>query len=480
MEQGLDLHTTLAISLWTDDQIALKTRASVCKCSCAPDIIAVYGGLLSQWSTISPAVTSKVNILQSMCKSDVIKSVSVSISDSSSVQCASNTLLIQINTSEAVPPGSLVIIYGLNAKASYGTVQVRPYPVSLLSSFRFTEAYCPKYCLPSKLCQDATNCDGPNSGPRSSRCTEWCDSDAVLELETRESFTNCTISVMVDNACAPVQPRPSISLVINGPSYHVPKTPVISATPVLSFQEPPTFNDLTVSEDRSDSLDSGTWRGNAFGQRNTLNFSFRPNLDVYTGANITLTGIMGTNLRGPAPTIRNLATFLTTLSVENWDATSGRVLLRVTGLNLSPVMLAGKAYSFGLELWMPLDIGTNSPVQSSVVSLEASGLGPRRACCCVAVQQNVLSPSRFLIPVQSRLPFFPLRSIGQSSCYPGECNTVSVTIVVNRAISSPRDNMYILISGFTGLDTGESCTPSCDIAASRVPLEDVEPGNYSV
>jgi len=39
--------------------------------------------------------------------------------------------------------------------------------------------------------------------------------------------------------------------------------------------------------------------------------------------------------------------------------------------------------------------------------------------------------------------------------------------------------MYILISGFTGLDTGESCTPLCDIAASRVPLEDVEPGSLN-
>ena len=144
MEPGLDLHTTLAIALWTDDTQAQDTRASICKCSCAADIISVYGGLLFQWSTLNPAITSKLNILQSMCKFNVIKAITAFVSESSSVQCASNNLLLRFNTSDEVPPGSLVLIYGLNAKASLGSVQVLSSPSSLLSSFQWTEAACPQ------------------------------------------------------------------------------------------------------------------------------------------------------------------------------------------------------------------------------------------------------------------------------------------------------------------------------------------------
>ena len=474
---------TVANAIASDrSQSTLNARQSICICSCAADIIAVYIGILQQWSLLNPSLSSKISILQSMCTSDFKRTISAAVYESSSVQCATNNISISLNASDTVPIGSVITILGLNAKGSLAGLQLTTLPPSLLSSFQWNDASCTNYCPSTRLCPGPTSCNPSGSGwqagvQRPSRCGPWCDTDAVLQLITNGTFVNMSFSLILENGCLPNQPMPAIFVSITGPNFFVPVTPVLQVQQVLSFQSSPALTVLSVSEDPPDNFDavSGIWRGNAVGQKNTVKFVVQPNVDLYAGTNITISGLISALTQSKAaPSIRQLSPLVNSIVVDSWVASSGTVALRLTSVNSNPLMIAGNTYAFGLEVDMPQDI-SNALSQSPNITFEASGLGPRRACCCISAKQTI--QTRILVPQQSLLPFFPSQSIGQSSCNPGECNTLTVTVVTSQAVVSPRDNVYIQISGFVGMDTDLSCTPTCDKLASRIPLQDAVPGN---
>jgi hypothetical protein len=466
-------------------QTTLNARKSICMCSCAADIISVYSGIFLQWSLLNPSISSKISILQSMCASDYKRTVSAKVSESSPVQCANNNISILLNASDTVPHGSVITITGLNAKASLGGLQIQALPQSLISSFQWIEATCRSYCPPSRLCRGLSSCNSTGSGwqagvQKNSRCSPWCDSDSVLQLTTNGTFVSTVISLMLENGCLPNQPIPNITVSINGPSFLVPPTAVVQTEQVLTFQSPPGLSVVSVSEDSQDVFDvvAGIWRGNAFGQRNTVRFEVQPNVEVYAGANITITGLISSAIPSQsAPTVRQSPTMVTSMIVNSWTANTGRIVLSLTNFNSSAIMIAGSTYVFGLEIDMPQD-SSNALAQSPNLTFEASGLGPRRACCCIATKQNI--PTRILVPQQSLRPFFPMQSIGQSICSPGECNTITITIAINRAVANPKDNMYIQISGLLGMDADPQCSPACDKISSRLPLQDVLPGLMNI
>jgi len=216
LDGGVSLHVAVTTALAGDNSsAALNARKSICLCSCASDIIVVYSGILAQWSILNPSLTSKISLLQSMCASNVVRSASAIISEATSVQCATNTLQIYINVSDTVPSGSAITVYGLNAKSSANGIQVQSKPFAIVSSFQWSEAVCPTYCTPSRLCPGQTTCNSSGSGwatgvQRYSRCSPWCEADAVLVIVTNGTFSSANFSVVLENGCIPNQPQPTL------------------------------------------------------------------------------------------------------------------------------------------------------------------------------------------------------------------------------------------------------------------------------
>jgi len=193
-------------------------------------------------------------------------------------------------------------------------------------------------------------------------------------------------------------------------------------------------------------------------------------LDVYTGSNITITGFKASlSLTSKPPSVRKLAGLTSDFIVDSWTPTSGMVILRASSNMNHPIAVANQIFSFGLEIDMPISTAlalTTSPV----LTIEAKGLGSRRSCCC-SVERMEFS-TQVLVPRPSGIPFFAARQIGQSTCFPGECNTITITIAVNTAVNSPTDSLFLIITGLNGVDLDSMCNPSCNTADFTTSLQD--------
>ena len=455
-------------------------QSSICKCSCASEIRNIYGGLLQQWSLLNDAVNPGIVVLNSMCKADYVRSISATISESNSVQCASNNLNITIavtSPNSFIPSGSVITLVGLNADDPLNGLQVKLSPPSLLQSFVWSKASCSPYCIPSRACPVSSSCNSSVTSQRPTQCSQWCDVDGVVQITVKESFQNTSILITVNNPCAGSRFAPAISIAVAGPKFFSPflilKQP---STPVLMSSSPPIFGNFLVTEDQPDQYDPLTriWRGSALGQVNTLLFSFTTNVDLFSGTNITISGLkysLAQNLKSPS--IRQSPALFTDLVVDLWSSDSGTISLRVSSKLEGPVIPAKQILSFGLEVTMPLTSGTALKT-SPILTVGATGLGPRRACCCSVAQ--FVYPTQVLVPKSSSLPFFPTRRIGQSTCSPGECNTISLTIAVNTAVNSATDSFFLMVTGLNGMDLNSVCSASCNVANSIVSLQDITPG----
>jgi hypothetical protein len=265
---------------------------------------------------------------------------------------------------------------------------------------------------------------------------------------------------------------------ITGPQYFAPATAVIQPIEgILQSGTPASFNLLSISEDPPDLLFdniSGIWRGSAFGQRNTLNVSFLPNLDVFSGANITLSGLFSSKRQTErAPSVRQLESLVTDLVVESWLPATGRLVLRVSSARDGPVFKAQQLAAFGLEIDMPLNSSLSLTI-SPVLTIEASGLGPRRECCCTLQSRKIWT--QVLISKPTNLNFFSSAKIAQTCCFPGECNTISISFSISKAVASPSDNLYVFISGFSGMNMDQLCSPLCSKSPSNVLIQDTVTG----
>jgi hypothetical protein len=436
----------------------------------------VYGGLLRQWASLNSAVYSKIFLLESICKANYIKSMTASIRERTSVQCASNeiTVSLSVTTSGAyVPSGSVLTFVGLNSEEPLNGLQIQSSPPSIFESVVWLKPVCSRSCLPSKQCSASWGCKA-SSMP--SGCCQLCDRDAVLQVTVKESFQNTTLSLIVDNSCSPSCLPPQVLISVSGPEFFVPNTTVKQTSPVLTSQDLPTFSIVNVVEDDPDNYDPSAkqWRGAALGQRNTITFSLLSSLDVYTGSNVTITGFKASlSLTSQPPSVRKLASLITDLIVDAWEPSSGTVVLRVSSKTDGPVAVANKIFSFGLEIDMPIS-AVLALKSSPVMTIEASGLGSRRSCCCSVARMEF--STQVLVPRPSAISFFAAREISQSTCFPGECNTLTATIAVNTAVTNPVDNLFLIITGLNGMNLDSVCSPSCNIAESIISLQDAIPG----
>jgi hypothetical protein len=425
-------------------------------------------------------------ILQTMCMSDNRKKVSAFVYESTSVQCSSNALTISLavlTPNSTVPAGSLITVTGLNANPQISGINVQ---ISSPATLSATE-WVPPSCIQNCICSEKSQCNrtGLSQG---SRCSVWCTSDSILKISTSSPFQSASISVQVENGAAKQVP-PQVFIEINGPGFYAAPTLVISgqASEVLSFSIPPSLGIIAVTEELPDNFDSsnGIWRGSAAGQRNTLQFSILPNLDILPGALITISGLTRSNYSVSFPSIRQTAGNIINISVHSWMPLEGTVILVVGGEFFDNTVILGAMQSavFGVELETPCQ-SSSSPAQcqTSLISglnptltIEASRLGPRKLCS--TLRQAITG--QVLIPKQTSTPFFPYLSISSSNCFPGECNKMTLTITVNRCIFGS-DNMYILFSGLAGMDADPKCSATCTRDPSSVQLQDAVAGIYSV
>ena len=76
---------------------------------------------------------------------------------------------------------------------------------------------------------------------------------------------------------------------------------------------------------------------------------------------------------------------------------------------------------------------------------------------------------------------FKSRSVSSSTCYPGECNEVTVTILSNVVLRSNETNdITISITGIRGMNQSDACNSrsSCSVAAPNdIQLFDAEQGS---
>lgn len=425
-----------------------------------------------------------VSSLESICQANFLKSIAASIQESTSVQCASNEIKVSlfVTTSGAyIPVGSVITLIGLNADAPLSGIQVKSSPPSILKTVLWQKAACSQSCLPSRPCASSGACNGaPTSigiNQRSPMCCQLCDTDAILKVAVMESFQNTTLSLIMDNSCLTSCLPPQISISVSGPEFFVPFTIVKQAFPVLTSQNSPTFSIINVAEDAPDIYDpvARQWRGSALGQRNTVTFSLMSSLDVYTGSNITITGFKSSlSSTSMPPSVRKLDSLITDFIVDGWIPTSGTIILKASGKADGPVAVANKIFSFGLEIDMPISAALALKTSPNMI-IGASGVGPRRSCCC-SVDRMEFS-TQVLVPRPSSVSFFAKREVGQTTCFPGECNTLTATLAVNTAINSPADNLFIILSGLNGfLNLEPMCSSTCNVASSIVALQDASSG----
>jgi hypothetical protein len=102
------------LDMAADEQDALKGQ--LCGCSCLDRIVEVYTPLLWQWGMYDEAVAASMVMLSSeMCFSNIASEFVLSVSELSSVQCASNELALSITPNHMMPAGTLITITGQNA-----------------------------------------------------------------------------------------------------------------------------------------------------------------------------------------------------------------------------------------------------------------------------------------------------------------------------------------------------------------------------
>ena len=480
LDGGSSIYEALVAAFWSDpaSDLSISAKSNLCKCSCATEIIQVFGAILLQWSVIDLSMTARRNSLLTMCATDNRKTLAVFISESSPVQCAANSLSISITVltpNATVPAGSLIVITGLDAYAPVLGLSPQLSSPAILAGFEWSPASFDQNCL----CSDKSQCNRTGL-VQGSRCTVWSQSDSVLTLTSGFPFRSTVVTVNLENGAAKQAP-PQVTVEIDGAGFYSPPTAAVSSQPieVLSFGTTPSLGLVTVSEDLPDFFDlsAGIWRGSAPGQRNTLKFTIQPNIDVFPGTLITIWGLVRSgNASAITPTIRQLTGLLTNISVYSWDPADGIIVLVISSANADSTLVVGsmQTISFGLEFITPCQSSVLGPsCPAGPVSgypnlmIEASRLGPRKTC--YSPMQTIAG--QVLVPRQTSMPFFPNITITASTCFPGECNTLTVLISVNQCIFGT-DNMYILFSGLIGMDSDAKCSSGCNRDSSSIQLQD--------
>ena len=295
-------------------------------------------------------------------------------------------------------------------------------------------------------------------------------------------------------------PNP-LTLSITGHGVYLPATIMDSAVGVLSAQTPPTFSfsqtsssNFTVGERGCDGVfdaNSNLWRGSCAGMLNTVTITLRPNLEISPGATLEISGLVrsggmawdpptiqtGSRTESPTYTENDGTMLLSDLVIDDWESSSGTLTLRM----LDGSIMAGQSAILALEFPMP-SIVDDDDVVKPPIKISVSRAGTNKDCEFMEQEGTVNTESgKVLVAKRPSTKSFKSRSVSSSTCYPGECNEVTVTILSNVVLRSNETNdITISITGIHGMNQSDACNPrsSCTVAAPNdVQLFDAEQGS---
>jgi len=307
---------------------------------------------------------------------------------------------------------------------------------SFLGEVTWEPATCSQWCSKSGMCPTSGSAQDDSCLARptdavgevtDSRCVRWCDSNAKLTVTVSKNLpgnTTVGISVTMLNPTFSQTASPLIVSASGSGFYMQPHQieSISGSAGVLSARSAPAFSEFTITEDPCDGeLDASTnkWRGSCAGMINTLVFSMKSNLELYAGARIIISGLVRSGAATNPPLIRDSPGTLNALSIEQWEASTGTVTLRVLeggGALGSVVVPVGSSSKFALEFEMP-SIADDVSLNSKFITVDVLRAGLRLSCDFV---QHVMSNVDVLKAKNTTESSFETRIVGASTCYPGE------------------------------------------------------------
>ena len=347
------------------------------------------------------------------------------------------------------------------------------------------EALCQEWCGHYGFCDAGSNAREEGCWAhaipaavrfREERCVRWCDDSAVLLLNTKRHFMSGEeLTVVVRYLNPPATQNPArVHISAAGPKFFVPTTaaPMVGSG-VLAASVPPMFEVFTVgdSECVEDEIDAGSskWFGSCIGQYNTITVTIQPNLDLATGSNITLTGLVRTQASHALaqPSLKYGNGLFTGLRVVSWDSQSpGTLVLAVSSdFEDSNVIPAGQNTVFTLEIEMPIYVDVPGAVRPAV-QISAAKNHNEGFQCFLKMQND--SEAEILSAAEFPTASFVYRKLRPGICNPGKCTEIEVSFAVNRVMMA---GDYIVITGFHGMERSEQCYDiGCGIDDSSLPL----------
>ncbi len=498
VDDTMSLHETMEKALWSDGPDAIVMRGKICECSCWADIIDVYTPLFEQWEnydTGAQGVGPRLQTLQTMCAQDVVGTFeTAAIGESNGAQCAVNTMSLTIVPSLDLPVGATLTVTGLNAELAEPTLMVESVPAGyVVPTAMWTMPQCTKWCSMVGLCPSdgsatddsclAVRYDLAIGDTTDDRCMRWCDKNSHIVITTTDdvdaqsslvitfkllnpTFSTNAGDVFVELSAAGVYIAPTklTATVADGVG---PNNALVQT--VLAASIPPKFDVLTVTESACPgAYESSTnkWVGSCAGMVNRFTVDMTPNVDLLPGARISISGQTrtGDNLF-PAPMLIDAPNF----QVDNWDSPAGALTLRVT----QDVLQAKQSTSVVLEATMPQTADVPGVVKPTVnISAPRAGQG---LSCTFQETQSASGPA--LIARKPEVFSFVEKTVSMERCSPGECNTITLSLVVNTALDESQGDVMFEINGFMGMERSIGCMPQgCSDDGASIVIEDAVAG----
>ena len=198
---------------------------------------------------------------------------------------------------------------------------------------------------------------------------------------------------------------------------------------------------------------------------NTIVITIQPNLEIYSGANLIITGLVRSGKTWAPPTIQSGIELFSNFAIDDWKSDVGTVTLRIlegdSGSNVAAIE-ANAIARIALEFRMP-SIVDSPDILKPPITISVSRAGSTRDAFFIESKVT----KKILAAKEPSSKSFKTRSIDSSSCFPGECNQLTVTILSNTVFRSDVDDITISITGLAGMDVSEACNPrtKCAIAA---------------
>jgi hypothetical protein len=489
IDESMTVHESISTALWSREGCAVgqEMARKLCECSCWSKIVQVYTPMFEQWSKYDDQVEAKATRLRSMCRLDVAISLDSSFTESTTTQCGLNTITVSIRSaSKSLPKGSVITVKGLNGE-NFNGVELAPATSRILANLTWTAAQCSEWCSKSGFCpksgsaRDTSCLAHPTDAVglvTNKRCMRWCDSDAQLTVTLSESGGYENPLVLAINVFNPsfTQMGNTLMLSMSGPSVYAAPAEIlqrsfgdmgaVSPSKALSAATPPLFDTFLVGESGCDGTldaESNTWRGSCAGMVNTLTMTLIPNLEIYSGANLIITGLVRSGSANEVPTIRTGTdgdgkAYFSNITVDDWKSDDGILTLRVLeggGGSEAPMIAAQAAAAIALDFRMPSIVDSSGPKPPITIRVERAGYHRN----CFFQETRRLSPTLLLVAKRSSSKSFRTRSIAASTCFPGECNEITVTILTNTVLQSEEMGITISITGISGMDMSDACNP---------------------